>query len=66
MNEQKTPPPEWLLTPPCWGIFDIYGNWRGNPYLRMTIAEQRQQNIENGYMTDNGKRISWPGIPLRR
>jgi hypothetical protein len=41
----------------CWGIFDIDGNWRPNPWLRMTADEQRQQNIAAGLMTEDGKRI---------
>lgn len=48
---------EWALVPPCWGIFDIDGNWRANPYLQIDAAEQRRQNVANGYMTADGKRI---------
>jgi hypothetical protein len=56
-DEKKVPPPEWLLALPCWGIFDIDGNWRPNPYLQIDADEQRRQNIENGHMTAEGKRI---------
>lgn len=41
----------------CWGIFDIDGNWRPNPYLKMSAEEQRRQNVEAGFMTEDGKRI---------
>jgi hypothetical protein len=50
------------LPQPCWGIFDIDGNWRPNPFLVMSADEQRRQNVANGYMTEDGKRIR---LPLR-
>jgi len=44
----------------CWGIFDIDGNWRPNPWLQMPAEEQRRQNIAAGHMTEAGKRIRLP------
>lgn len=44
----------------CWGIFDIDGNWRPNPWLRMSADQQRRENIEAGHMTEDGKRIRLP------
>ena len=45
---------------PCWGVFDIDGNWRPNPFLVMSTDEQRRQNVAAGYMTEDGKRIKLP------
>jgi hypothetical protein len=50
----------WKLLPPCWGIFDIDGQWRPNPHLRIDETEQRRQNIANGYMTPDGKLVKLP------
>lgn len=59
------PQPEWKLIQPCWGIFDMDGSWRPNPYLQIDAAEQRRQNIAAGYMTEDGKRIKLP-LPVDR
>lgn len=44
----------------CWGLFDLDGNWRPNPYLRMSAEEQRRQNVASGFMTEGGKLIRLP------
>jgi hypothetical protein len=44
----------------CWGIFDMDGNWRPNPYLQMPADEQRSQNVAAGFMTEDGNRIPLP------
>jgi hypothetical protein len=41
----------------CWGSFDIKGNWRPNQHLELSAAQQRQENIDAGYMDEDGKRI---------
>jgi hypothetical protein len=48
------------LIQPCWGLFDIDGNWHPNPFLVMSAEEQRRQNVAAGYMTEDGKRIKLP------
>jgi hypothetical protein len=56
MTDKKRAKFEWPLVAPEWGHFNIDGDWCPNPFLTMSIEQQRRENIENGYMTDNGKR----------
>jgi len=39
----------------CWGSFDSYGNWAPNHNLSLSIDEQFRQNVEGGYMTNQGR-----------
>ncbi len=45
----------------CWGSFKLSGNgdgqWFPNFNLNMSVEEQRHQNVENGYMTEDGRML---------
>ncbi len=41
----------------CWGSFSMDKWWYPNLNIDMSVEEQRRQNIENGFMTEDTKNI---------